>query len=316
MTRLDVLCFGEALVDFLPDRRGRLRDCERFEAHSGGAPANVAVGIARLGLRAGFCGVVGDDEFGRLLDRKLRAEGVETSLRFTGEARTGVWFVALDRRGDRTFFSPSGTHGADKLIGREDVRRAPIPRARWLHCGSSSHVLPEGRRALVAAVRRARAAGVRVSFDPNVRAHLWKDLGDLRDLCERVFPSSDVVKLSREETAICTGERDPRRAAASLVSHGVKLACITLGADGAIARQAARQFRVRSPRVRVVDTTGAGDGFVAGLLSRLSGEDLDSMPDAALQNALAFACAVGSRVCTRLGAVAGLPRHSSRRSRS
>ncbi|MFL5455396.1 MAG: carbohydrate kinase family protein, partial [Myxococcales bacterium] len=147
-----------------------------------------------------------------------------------------------------------------------------------------------------------------VSFDPNVRAHLWKDLGDLRALCEGVFPSSDVVKLSREESEVCTGERDPRRAAAALVSQGVKLACITLGADGAIARQAARQFRVRSPRVRVVDTTGAGDGFVAGLLSRLSGEDLDSIPDAALQDALAFACAVGSRVCTRLGAVAGLPR--------
>ncbi|MFL5365206.1 MAG: carbohydrate kinase family protein, partial [Myxococcales bacterium] len=84
----------------------------------------------------------------------------------------------------------------------------------------------------------------------------------------------------------------------------------------AIARQAARHFRVLSPRVRVVDTTGAGDGFVAGLLSGLSGEDLDSMPDAALQDALAFACTVGSRVCTRLGAVAGLPRHSSRRSPS
>lgn len=88
--RLDVLCFGEALVEFLPDRRGRLRDCERFEAHSGGAPANVAVGVARLGLEAGFCGVVGDDEFGRLLERKLRTEGVETNLHFSDETRTGV----------------------------------------------------------------------------------------------------------------------------------------------------------------------------------------------------------------------------------
>jgi fructokinase len=306
--RLDVLCFGEALVDFLPDRRGRLRDCERFEAHSGGAPANVAVGIARLGLRAGFCGVVGDDEFGRLLERKLRAEGVETSLRFSDEARTGVWFVALDRRGDRTFFSPSGTHGADKLISALDVRRAPIARAAWLHCGTSSHVLPEGRRALVAAVARARKLGVRVSFDPNVRAHLWRDLRDLRKLCERVFPSCDVVKLSREETGACVGERDPRRAAAALVSRGVKLACITLGARGALARQGTREFRVEAPRVRVVDTTGAGDGFVAGLLSRLPGGDPSSIADAALRDALAFGCAVGSRVCTRLGAVSGLPR--------
>ncbi|TMB31839.1 MAG: carbohydrate kinase [Deltaproteobacteria bacterium] len=306
-SRLDVLCFGEALVDFLPDRRGRLRDCERFEAHSGGAPANVAVGIARLGLRAGFCGVVGDDEFGRLLERKLRAEGVETSLRFSGAARTGVWFVALDRRGDRTFFSPSGTHGADKLISEVDVRRAPIARSRWLHCGTSSHVLPSGQRALLSAVRRARRLGVRISFDPNVRVHLWRDLRDLRELCKRVFPSCDVAKLSREEAETCTGESDPHKAAASLVSRGVKLACITLGPEGAYARQGNREFRLSAPRVRVVDTTGAGDGFVAGLLSRLPENDPGSIPDTALQAALAFACAVGSRVCTRLGAVAGLP---------
>jgi fructokinase len=304
--RLDVLCFGEALVDFLPDRRGKLRDSERFEAHSGGAPANVAVGIARLGMRAGFCGVVGDDEFGRLLERKLRAEGVETSLRFSKEARTGVWFVALDRHGDRTFFSPSGTHGADKLISAADVRRAPLQRARWLHCGTSSHVLPEGRRALVAAVRRARSAGVRISFDPNVRAHLWRDLRDLRKLCERVFPSCDVVKLSGDETEACVGERDPRRAASALVSRGVKLACITLGARGALAKQGGREFRVAAPAVTVVDTTGAGDGFVAGLLSRLR-DDPESLSDRDLRDAVGFACAVGSRVCTRLGAVAGLP---------
>jgi fructokinase len=312
-SRLDVLCFGEALVDMLPDRRGRLRDCERFEAHSGGAPANVAVGISRLGLRAGFCGVVGDDEFGRLLERKLRAEGVETSLRFSGEARTGVWFVALDRRGDRTFFSPSGSHGADKLIGAIDARRAPIGRARWLHCGTSSHVLPAGQRALLSAVRRARSLGVRISFDPNVRAHLWRDLRELRKLSDGVIPSCEVVKLSREETEACTGERDPARAAAWLVSRGVKLACITLGADGAIARQGKRAFRASARRVSVIDTKGAGDGFVAGLLSRLPAGNPDSIADRVLQEAIAFACAVGSRVCTRLGAVAGLPRKGEMR---
>jgi fructokinase len=149
---------------------------------------------------------------------------------------------------------------------------------------------------------------VRISFDPNVRAHLWRDLRDLRKLCERVFPSCDVVKLALEEAKTCTGESDPRRAAAALVSRGVKIACITLGPGGAFARQGTREFRVAAPRVRVVDTTGAGDGFVAGLLSRLPGGDPSSIPDAVLHDALAFGCAVGSRVCTRLGAVSGLPR--------
>src|SRR5207237_2501014 len=140
MSAPDVLCFGEALVDLLPDQRGRLRDCERFEVHSGGAPANVAVGLARLGVPTAFCGVVGDDEFGQLLARKLRDEGVDTRLRFAAEARTGLWFVALDERGDRTFFSPGGLDSADKTISRQDALAAPIPDARWLHCGSSCHI--------------------------------------------------------------------------------------------------------------------------------------------------------------------------------
>ncbi|HZX96978.1 MAG TPA: PfkB family carbohydrate kinase, partial [Myxococcales bacterium] len=89
---LDAVCFGEALVDLLPDRRGRLRDCARFEAHSGGAPANVAVGLSRLGLRAAFVGVVGEDEFGHLLAGRLAGEGIEVDLRYSPNAKTGVWF--------------------------------------------------------------------------------------------------------------------------------------------------------------------------------------------------------------------------------
>jgi fructokinase len=306
MSMLDVLCFGEALVDLLPDRRGKLRDCERFTVHAGGAPANVAVGVARLGLKAAFCGVVGDDEFGHLLDRKLRAEDVETRFRFTREARTGLWFVALDERGDRTFFSPGAGESADKLIGKEDALAAPIPTAQWLHCGSSCHVRPEGQRALEVAVQRAQTASVRVSFDPNVRAHLWRDLRDLRALCGRIFPLCTLVKLSEDECETCVGERDPERAARRLRDTGVALVCITMGERGAVALRGDRWFRAAAPRVDVVDTTGAGDGFVAGLLSRIARGPQPS--DEALQAALEFGCMVGSSVCTELGAIAGLPR--------
>ena len=305
---LDVVCFGEALVDLLPDRRGRLRDCERFEVHSGGAPANVAVGLARLGRRVAFRGVLGDDELGYLLLRKLEHEGIECRFRLITEARTGVWFVALDERGDRTFFTPTGAGSADKFLTAADVDPALWRRARWLHCGSSSHVRPEGQAALKAAVRAAREAGVRVSFDPNVRAHLWSDLRELRALCDDVLPFCDVVKLAEDETAACLGVSTPEAATDHLAALGVELACITLGARGALARQGAHQWRVLAPQVEVVDTTGAGDGFVAGLLSRLAGEEsIEAMPREGLEDALRFACEIGSRVCTRLGAVAGLP---------
>src|SRR4051812_12184086 len=133
MPSLDVLCFGEALVDMLPDARGRLRDCERFEVHSGGAPANVAVGLARQGVRVGFAGVLGDDEFGHLLARKLTDEGIETHFRFTHDARTGLWFIALDEHGDRSFFTPTGAHSADKLMRTTDLPDDLLRSARWLH---------------------------------------------------------------------------------------------------------------------------------------------------------------------------------------
>jgi fructokinase len=296
---LDVLCFGEALVDLLPDRRGLLRECEVFAAHSGGAPANVAVGLARLGQRTGFAGVVGDDELGRLLERKLAAEGIELHLRFTAEAKTGLWFVAIDERGERSFFAPTGAESADKLVSAADV--VGLPASRWLHCGSSAHIRPAAQEALKAAVVRAQASGVLVSFDPNVRAHLWADPAELRALCDAVLPSCTLVKLSEEELQPCLGVSTPEAALDALQKLGVQLACVTLGARGAVARRNGDTVSVPAPEVEVVDTTGAGDGFVAALLAS---DPLSSH----LTQSLQFACAVGSRVCTRLGAVAGLPR--------
>lgn len=291
---MKVVCFGEALVDLLPDRRGRLRDCERFEVHSGGAPANVAVGLSRLGLDVSFVGVVGEDEFGHLLARKLAEEGVDARLRFTGEKRTGMWFVALDAHGDRTFFAATGKDSADKLVDESDVAR--IPPCDVLHCGSSAHIEKPAQEALRKAVR---AGGRRVSFDPNVRLHLWRDPRELRALCEDVFPHCTIVKLSEEELGPCLGVSTPDEALARLAD--VPLVCVTLGARGAIGKRGAELLHVPAPSVTVVDTTGAGDGFVAGLLAS------DPL-QRDLREVLTRACAAGSRVCTKLGAVAGLPR--------
>jgi fructokinase len=306
---LDVLCLGEALVDLLPDRRGALETCGRFEPCAGGAPANVATGLARLGLRVAFRGVVGDDPFGRLLARKLAAEGVECAFRFTRERPTGLWFVALDERGERSFFSPNARFSADKLLAAADVDRALLARARWLHVGSSAHVLPAGQDALRAAIAAARDLGMLVSFDPNVRVHLWDDLAPLRRLCAEVLPACTLAKLAVDEIELCTGERDPERAAARLVETGIALACITLGEDGALVRRGPDLLRVRADPVQVVDTTGAGDAFVAGLLFVLArAGPVAALPRGDLERAVRFANAVAGRVCGRVGAVAGLPR--------
>jgi fructokinase len=250
-------------------------------------------------MRTAFVGVVGDDEFGHLLQRKLSAEGISTDLRFSPQARTGLWFVALDSAGERSFFAPTGADSADKLIDDSDIAR--VPAARFFHCGSSAHVLPPAGPVLQRAVRGAKERGMAVSFDPNVRAHLWRDLRELTALCAGVWPSCDIVKLSEEELQPCLGVAEPLEALAKLNSLGVKLACVTLGARGALARRGDEIVQVPAPQVEVVDTTGAGDGFVAGLLAA-------GPLTAPLEPALRYACAVGSRVCTRLGAVAGLPR--------
>ncbi len=311
---LGVVSFGEALVDFLPSVRGRLRDCDSFSMHSGGAPANVAVGLARLGVPTAFCGVLGDDEFGRWLEQQLSREGIDARLRFTPDAPTGIWFIALDAQGNRSFFTPTGAGSADKLIQSIDINRAGIAEARWLHTGTSAHIKPEARAALIEALTDARNAGTRTSCDPNLRPRLWPDLGEFRALCEAAFPLCDLVKISEEEAEACTGAADPEEAAERLIRAGVKLACVTLAERGVLARRGDEQFRIAAPRVEVVDTTGAGDGFVAGLLSRLAQPAcpaLEELPHDQLTSALTFACEIGSRVCTAVGAVAGLPRRIS-----
>jgi fructokinase len=270
----------------------------------------VATGLARLGLRVAFLGVVGDDPFGRFLARRLEEEGVERALRLARERPTGLWFVALDERGERTFFSPNARFSADKLLAPADLDRALLARARWLHVGTSAHVLPEGRAALRAAVAAARERGVRVSFDPNVRLHLWDDVAPLRALCADVIPSCALVKLADDEAELCTGERDPARAAAALADAGVEIACVTLGAGGALVRRGAEVLRVPAEAVEVVDTTGAGDAFVAGLLAALARGGAGPLAEADLSRAVRFANRVAARVVARVGAVAGLPRAS------
>ena len=126
---LDALILGEALVDFLPVERGRLRDVRRFEMHRGGAPANVAAGLARMGGRCALVGTVGDDEFGHFLAASLAADGVDVEdLRFVSGERTGLCFVSLDANGERRFFGGGGR--ADWSLGPQDVREVRAEGAR------------------------------------------------------------------------------------------------------------------------------------------------------------------------------------------
>lgn len=307
----DLLCVGEALVDFLPQERGPMRAVRHFAVTSGGAPANVAIGASRLGARVAFSGVVGSDEFGHFLRDALEGEGVDCSaVRHTRERKTGLSFIALDAGGERTF-DFYGAPSADMLLAPEDADVAPA--ARIVHAGSNTLLLPAGIDGTMRFLARGREAGAVISLDPNLRLHRWEQPAVLQALLAEMCPGADVVKIAAEEAAFVTGVQEPRAAARALVERGVALAVVTRGADGAVWARRSDEGAVSAPVVQVVDATGAGDGFMAGLLVRVA-EELrggvrpDAIPVERLRDHLAFACRVGAAVVGRLGAVAGLPR--------
>jgi fructokinase len=311
---LDVVCFGETLVDFLPSAPGqRVRDVPAWHPCTGGSPANVAVGLARLGMRPAMLGVVGSDEFGHFLRERLASEGVDVShLRQTDEARTGLVFISLDARGERSF-TYFRTRSAEFLLGAADVDPGFLLRAKAVHCGSNSLHHQEAREATVRMLELARGAGRIVSCDPNLRLHAWADPSELKGQLARMLPLCTVVKLSEEEIGFATGTDVPDEALARLAALGVMLPVVTLGERGAVLLWKGERIHVPAPRVTVLDTTGAGDGFVAALLHGLvrwygDARTLSGASREELTALTTFACDVGARVVQRFGAVEGLPR--------
>ena len=306
----DLVVAGEALVDFLPSRAGPMDEVPSFERHPGGAPANVAIGVARLGGKVAFAGTVGSDPFGGYLRRALNAEGVDTrALHVREGSRTGMAIVALDAQG-RPSFLPAGG-GAEFLFTAEDAADAPVEDARLFHFGTYLLSREPSRTATLALL--ARAADSIVAFDPNLRLHMWDDRRELHRTVRDLLPRCGVVKLSSDECEFVTGIADPMDAARALVSDGVRLAVVTTGPAGCVWARAGSAGSVPARAANVVDTTGAGDGFMAALIAGLArsyraGGDALAMETNQLPRIIAAAVEAGTRVCERVGAVAGLPR--------
>ncbi len=314
MHAFDVISLGESLVDFLPQQTGgSVRDVQTWVRSLGGAPANVAVGVRRLGGRTAMCGVTGDDEFGHFIAEELAREGVDVGhLRLTTQGRTGIGFIAVAADGARSFLFYRH-QAAEFQLCLDDVDQAFLASAKVLHLGTNSLLLPPAREASLTAAATAKARGQLVSCDPNLRLHLWKDPRELKALLDALLPSCAMVKLSDEECAFITGHAEPARALRWLEQQGVLLPVVTLGARGAVARVQGCDVAVPAPAVEVLDTTGGGDGFMSGLLLEVtklatSREQLAALTPQQLEPIARFACRVGSRVVTKLGAIAGLPR--------
>ncbi len=288
---LDALILGEALVDFVPTARGPLGPVRHFEMHRGGASANVAAGLARAGGRAALIGTVGDDPFGRFLLESLGTDGVDIEdVRVVPDERTGLCFITLDRDGERSFVHGGGR--ADLMLGPEDVRPARAATARTVLFTNGSLRTESGAAAVE---RLVASAGGLVCCDPG-SAPGYGASARLHPL----LPRCDVVKCSVDELEASVGCVEPARGAAALVGLGVRLAVVTVGAAGAVWATAESAGRVPAPAVPVVDTTGAGDAFMAALLLPLARDGLPA--PAALEGVLRVACEAGAAAVTRRGA--------------
>jgi fructokinase len=303
----DVIACGELLIDFVSTQSGvTVGQAPGFQKAPGGAPANVAVGVARLGYRTGFLGQVGDDDFGHFLADTVAEAGVDVGgLRFSPEARTALAFVSLRSDGERSFMfyrHPS----ADMLWRPEDVDRAYVAGTRIFHHGSISLINEPSRSATLAAVEFARAGGALISYDPNLRLALWPSPGAARAGMLAAWPFADLIKVSEEELEFLTGNANIEAAARSLWSDRLKLLVVTLGPAGCMYFTPEANGAVPGFAVHPVDTTGAGDGFVAGLFAGLL--DCGLTWDAAdLQRALRLGNAVGALATTQKGAIPALP---------
>jgi fructokinase len=300
-----VLSLGETLIDLIvSDGAASLETAGAFAARPGGAPANVAVALARLGVPAAFCGVVGDDSFGARLRSVLTAEGVDTSrLRSTNKAPTSLAFAWKDTRGDGHF---QLLRLADRLLSETDAERAGIGDLAALVVGSVALVAEPSRAAVERAVRIAWDARVPVCFDVNVRPTLWPDLGVARGACLPIVQSSTLLKLSLDDARyLFEAGDDPLPVMAKLRRLPPRFVVLTDGARGAwFAHRGADEVRhVPAFTVEAVEPTGAGDAFTAALLSRLLANGWSGLDDADVR----YASAAGALATTKPGAMDGLP---------
>lgn len=293
---------GEVLIDLVALDGQSVGEATRFHRAPGGAPANVAVALARLGIDVAFISKVSTDAFGRSLRSVLEADGVDLrGLRDAPGALTTLAFVGADPVYGRSFvFYRDRT--ADTLLQPREIDRELIAHARVFNFGSLSLSAEPTRSAIELAVRVAHQAGCLVTFDPNVRLELWPSAAAARAAIDDVLALAHIVKVSSDELDFLTGTSDPDSACTALRRRGPRMAVVTLGGEGSYFQTDSLSGYVPAIPVTCVDTLGAGDAFMAGLLARLA-----TVGETDLPASIRFANAVGAITTTRYGAIPALP---------
>ena len=303
------LCIGELLIDFvstIPDVT--LAEAPGFVKAPGGAPANVAVGLAKLGMDAGFIGKVGVDAFGDFLRETLQQNSVNTDYLIADEGtRTTLAFVATRSDGmkDITFYRHPG---ADIQLSPDEIDTGYLESAELFHYGSVSLSHSPSREATLHAIQSAKAGGARLSYDPNLRLMLWDNANDAKHWIWEVMPYADIVKLSEEEWEFVTGDAGLEHGIDRILRRGVKLIVVTLGERGCYYTNGITNGFVDGFIVDVVDPLGAGDAFVAAMLTQLMPHaDLLALERARLDEIMRYANAAGALATQKVGVIPALP---------
>lgn len=300
-----IISLGEALIDFIPLDENNTT----YQKSPGGAPANVAVGLSRLGVKSTFVGKVGEDVLGRFLIDTLKDYGVRTNqMLMTPDVRTGVVFVTNGEDGERSFdfyIDPS----ADRFLQADDIEEEDFVSHKILHFGSVSMISSPAKEATHHAVKTAKENGLLVSYDPNLRLGLWDSEENARETIKSMISAADVLKISEEELEFITGEKEIEAGVEKLKSYDIPFLIITMGSEGSYVFVGDTHQHVKAMKVRAVDTTGAGDAFVSAILYSLheySG-DIESLTLEEAVRMARFAAVSGALAASTKGAMTALP---------
>ncbi len=304
----DVTALGELLIDFT-ENGDSSQGNPTFEANPGGAPCNVLAMLNRLGKKTAFIGKVGNDMFGKQLKAAVEECGIDTrNLVMDDEVHTTLAFVHTYPDGDRDF-SFYRNPGADMMLTKDEVDTDLIRNSRIFHFGTLSSTHEGVREATRYALDVAKEAGCIITFDPNLRPPLWKDLNDARKEIEYGMERCDVLKISDNEVEFLFDTTDYDKGAALIEEkYHIPLVLITLGKDGSRAYYRGRKVEA-APFLQenTIETTGAGDTFCASTLNYVLEHGLGDLSDENLKELLTFANAAASLITTKKGALRVMP---------
>lgn len=305
-----VFCIGELLIDFVAENQGSdLKKAQTFTKKAGGAPANVACAINKLGGYAAFIGCLGNDAFGDFLWKTLEEHEIDLSLTQRTDTFTTLAFVSIDTNGERDFVF---SRGADKeLQYQSNVKH--LFNQQMVHFGAATSFLGGAlEESYGHYLFDALTQDAFISFDPNFRADLWKN--NVQSFIKKCLPfieKSHLCKFSEEEAKLLSGKDNLEDACDTLHELGAPIICVTMGAKGTLVSAAKSKKQILSTVVTPVDTTGAGDAFIGSLLAQISKLDFPLIELATqldlIYNMVTKANKVGALTTTKYGAIAAIP---------